>query len=103
MNRDLVFGSATLAVAVVYYALTSTIPPSQLFAEQMYVCLVDEHFALRSLNDIPVDNLLWEGDYPHGDGLWPHNHAYLEKALANVPDDDALKIAETNLRSLLQL
>jgi len=30
MNRDLVFGSATLAVAVVYYALTSTIPPSQL-------------------------------------------------------------------------
>ena len=30
MNRDLVFGSATLAVAVVYYALTSTIPPSEL-------------------------------------------------------------------------
>ena len=30
MNRDLVFGSATLAVAVIYYALTSTIPPSGL-------------------------------------------------------------------------
>jgi putative tricarboxylic transport membrane protein len=30
MNRDLVFGSATLAVAVIYYALTSTIPSSQL-------------------------------------------------------------------------
>jgi hypothetical protein len=30
MNRDLVFGSATLAVAVIYYALTSTIPPSDL-------------------------------------------------------------------------
>jgi hypothetical protein len=30
MTRDLVFGSATLAVAVVYYALTSTIPPSEL-------------------------------------------------------------------------
>ena len=55
----------------------------------MYVCLVDEHFALRSLGDIPVDNLLWEGDYPHGDGLWPHNHSYLEKALADVPDADA--------------
>ena len=40
-------------------------------AEHMYVCLVDEYFALRSLGDIPVDNLLWEGDYPHGDGLWP--------------------------------
>jgi predicted TIM-barrel fold metal-dependent hydrolase len=80
-----------------------TRPPSQLFREHMYVCLVDEHFALRSLGDIPADNLLWEGDYPHGDGLWPNNHRYLEKELADVPDEDATKIAETNLRGLLHL
>jgi predicted TIM-barrel fold metal-dependent hydrolase len=79
------------------------VPPSQLFSDHMYVCLVDEHFALRSLGDIPVDNLLWEGDYPHGDGLWPNNHNYLEKALADVPDEDATKIAETNLRKLLRV
>jgi hypothetical protein len=30
MNRDLVFGIATLAVAAVYYSLTSTIPQSRL-------------------------------------------------------------------------
>jgi predicted TIM-barrel fold metal-dependent hydrolase len=80
-----------------------TIPPSQLFRDHMYVCLVDEHFALRSLGDIPVDNLLWEGDYPHGDGLWPHNHDYLEKGLADVPDEDALKIAQLNLSKLLHV
>jgi predicted TIM-barrel fold metal-dependent hydrolase len=79
-----------------------TVPPSQLFREHMYVCLVDEHFALRSLGDIPVDNLLWEGDYPHGDGLWPDNHRYLEEVLADVPDEDATKIAETNLRELMR-
>jgi predicted TIM-barrel fold metal-dependent hydrolase len=83
-------------------ARQGTLPPSQVFAEHMYVCLVDEHFALRSLGDIPVDNLLWEGDYPHGDGLWPNNRTYLEKALVGVPDADAVKIAETNLRTLLQ-
>ena len=80
-----------------------SVPPSQLFSEHMYVCLVDEYFALRSLRDIPVDNLLWEGDYPHGDGLWPHNRDYLQKALAEVPDEDAVKIAETNLRKLLNV
>jgi predicted TIM-barrel fold metal-dependent hydrolase len=80
-----------------------TTPPSQLFAEHVYVCLVDEHFALRSLDDIPAGNLLFEGDYPHGDGLWPHNRKYLEKVLADVPDDDAAKIAETNMRKLLSL
>jgi predicted TIM-barrel fold metal-dependent hydrolase len=79
----------------------TALPPSELFARQVYVCLVDEHFALRSLGDIPVDNLLWEGDYPHGDGLWPHNYDYLEKALAEVPDEDSVKIVETNLRRLL--
>jgi predicted TIM-barrel fold metal-dependent hydrolase len=78
-------------------------PPSQLFAEHMYVCLVDEHFALRSLGDIPVDNLVWEGDYPHGDGLWPHNRDYLQKVLADVPDDDAVKIAGGTLRRLFHL
>lgn len=79
------------------------IPPSQLFREHMYVCLVDEHFALRFLGDLPVDNLVWEGDYPHGDGLWPHNHDYLEKALADVSQEDARKIVETNLRDLLKV
>jgi predicted TIM-barrel fold metal-dependent hydrolase len=80
-----------------------TVPPSQLFRQSMYVCLVDEYFALRSLGDIPVDNLLWEGDYPHGDGLWPNNQRYLERALADVPEEDAVKIAETNLRKLLSV
>jgi predicted TIM-barrel fold metal-dependent hydrolase len=79
------------------------VPPLQLFKEHMYVCLVDEHFAVRSLGDIPIDNLLFEGDYPHGDGLWPHNRTYLEKVLAEVPDADAVKIAETNLRKLLKV
>ena len=79
------------------------LPPSELFRRQMYVCLVDERFALRSLGDIPVDNLLFEGDYPHGDGLWPYNRSYLEKALADVPDVDAVKIAYQNLAELLKL
>jgi predicted TIM-barrel fold metal-dependent hydrolase len=74
--------------------------PRQRFSEQMYVCMVDEYFALRSLGDIPVDNLLWEGDYPHGDGLFPHNHEYLEKALADVSVDHARKIVETNFTSV---
>jgi len=90
-------------VALGQAGMRNTRPPSELFAEHMYVCLVDEYFALRSLGDLPVDNLVWEGDFPHGDGLWPDNHEYLEKALADVPDADATKIVETNLRRLLKV
>jgi hypothetical protein len=79
------------------------VPPSQLFAEHMYVCLVDEHFALRALGDIPVDNLLWEGDFPHGDGLWPDNRSTMEKSLVDVPDADAEKIMQRNFRRVFGL
>jgi predicted TIM-barrel fold metal-dependent hydrolase len=90
-------------LAIGQTARGGTLLPSELFRRQMYVCLVDEHFALRSLGYIPVDNLLFEGDYPHGDGLWPDNRNYLEKVLATVPDDVATKIAHDNLADLLPL
>ena len=73
-----------------------TRPPSQVLAEQMYICMVDEHFVASILDHLPVDNLLFEGDYPHGDGLWPNNRVYLEKLMADVPDDIAVKIARDN-------
>jgi len=77
-------------------------PPSVNFREHMYACLVDERFALTALDQLPVDNILFEGDYPHGDGLFPNNRAYLEKVLADVPDDIAVKIAGITLAGLLQ-
>jgi predicted TIM-barrel fold metal-dependent hydrolase len=83
--------------------VVSARPPSEVFAEHVYVCLVDEHFALGVYDRIGADNLLWEGDFPHGDGLWPHNREYLEKALAAVPAEDAVKIAETNFRTLMKV
>ena len=78
-------------------------PPSELFAEHVFVCMVTENFALRSIGEIPVDNLLWEGDYPHGDGLWPHNRKWLTEAMADVADADAVKIGETNPRRVLRI
>lgn len=74
--------------------------PSQVLAEQIYVCIVDEHFVASILDHLPIDNLLFESDYPHGDGLWPNNRTYLEKLVADVPDHIAMKIANSNFRRL---
>lgn len=80
-----------------------TAPPTEVFRRHMYACLVDEQFALKSLDFLPVDNVLFEGDYPHGDGLWPNNRNYLEKALASVPTETSVKIAHDNLAALLKV
>jgi len=47
-----------------------------------------------------VDNILFESDYPHSDCNWPHTRKLLADALADVPDDEARKIAELNARAL---
>ncbi|MGR7003453.1 amidohydrolase family protein [Yinghuangia aomiensis] len=75
--------------------------PRELFAEHMFVCLVDEQFALRSARRRPGRQPPLGGRFPHGDGCWPENRARLAAALAEVDDADAVKIAETNLRKLL--
>jgi predicted TIM-barrel fold metal-dependent hydrolase len=52
---------------------------------------------------IGVDNILWESDYPHADSLWPNSRATAEKLLANVPDDEAAKIAGGNAKKLFKV
>jgi predicted TIM-barrel fold metal-dependent hydrolase len=81
----------------------SSRPPSQVLSEQMYICMVDEYFVKSILDKLPIDNLMFEGDYPHGDGLWPNNRVYLEKLLSDVADDAAEKIASANFRRVFNV
>jgi predicted TIM-barrel fold metal-dependent hydrolase len=77
--------------------------PTEYFRENMYACMVTDEFAVKSRYDIGVDNLLWEGDYPHSDGMYPHSRTNLARVLETVPDDEARKIAGENARRALRL
>jgi predicted TIM-barrel fold metal-dependent hydrolase len=77
--------------------------PSEVFAQHVYACMISEVFAPHALDWIPVDNLLWESDYPHNDSLWPTSRACLEEALCDVADSDARKIGELNARRLFRM
>ena len=76
------------------------VPPRQVFAEHMYVCFLRDKTAMAALDVIPVDNITWESDYPHDSTLWPNSRQVLEASMADVPDEIARKIAETNARRL---
>jgi predicted TIM-barrel fold metal-dependent hydrolase len=43
---------------------------------------------------------MWEADFPHNDSNWPNSRKILAAALADVPDDEAQRIAEWNAREL---
>jgi hypothetical protein len=47
--------------------------------------------------------MMWESDYPHESGTFPHSRTRLDESMRDVPDAIAVKIAETNARQLFQL
>ena len=75
-------------------------PPSQLFKRHFWSCFISDQTAINTRHEIGVEKLMWEGDFPHNDSQYPNSRALLEKALADVPDDEAKMIAETNARKL---
>jgi predicted TIM-barrel fold metal-dependent hydrolase len=73
--------------------------PSELFREHVYGCFVSDRTGIALRADI-IDNIMFESDYPHSDCNWPHTRKLLAEVLADVPDEDARKIVETNARTL---
>jgi predicted TIM-barrel fold metal-dependent hydrolase len=74
--------------------------PSELFREHVYGCFIADRSGIEQRHRIGIDNILFESDYPHSDCNWPHTRKMLAEALADVPDDEARKIAELNARDL---
>jgi predicted TIM-barrel fold metal-dependent hydrolase len=77
--------------------------PSALVSERVSATFLDDPNAIRWREQIGVSRLLWQSDFPHGDGFWPDSRRHLETALAGVPDDQARQIAEENARAFLRL
>jgi predicted TIM-barrel fold metal-dependent hydrolase len=83
-----------------YQDVDKTTRPSELFADHIYGCFISDAAGLESRHLIGVDNILWEGDYPHSDSQWPNSRKVLSEALLDVSEVDAAKIAEDNARRI---
>jgi predicted TIM-barrel fold metal-dependent hydrolase len=77
--------------------------PHEYFRDNMFACMVTDEFAIASREAIGIDNLMWEADFPHSDGMYPRSRTNLERVLADVPDEDARKICELNARRAFRL
>jgi len=76
--------------------------PSQI-ARQFLGGFISDPVAIAARHNIGLDRFVWMSDFPHADSLWPHSRDALAIELANVPDVEARRIAETNARELLRL
>jgi predicted TIM-barrel fold metal-dependent hydrolase len=62
--------------------------PVEVFRRHIWLCLVNERFAVESRDRIGVDKLLWECDYPHADTPWPNAQAEAKAQFEGVPQKD---------------
>ncbi len=68
--------------------------PSDIFREHSLACYVTDPSALKIRNDIGVDIIAWECDYPHSDSVWPNAPEFVHQELmaAGCPNEDVQKI-----------
>jgi hypothetical protein len=74
--------------------------PSEIFARNMYACMVEEPIGLSFYEEIGVDRILSETDYPHSDSPYPHIQKAYDEVFAGVPDHVVTAVTHGNAERL---
>jgi predicted TIM-barrel fold metal-dependent hydrolase len=70
--------------------------PSDTFRRHVITCFIDDQFGLRNLDEVGIDMVTWECDYPHSDCTWPESVEILWQGVKNLPQDRIEKITHSN-------
>jgi predicted TIM-barrel fold metal-dependent hydrolase len=70
--------------------------PSDVFRRHFLTCFIDDPVGIRLRDDIGVERIAWECDYPHSDTTWPRAPEALARSFAGVPDEDIDQITHAN-------
>jgi predicted TIM-barrel fold metal-dependent hydrolase len=77
--------------------------PAFYFRRQIYACFFRDDFGLKNLEDIGVDNVVFETDYPHSDSTWPDTERFVREMTADLDDETLYKIIRGNAIKMLSL
>ncbi len=77
--------------------------PSSYFKDHVWGCFFDDAHGLKSVDEIGVDNITYESDYPHSDSTWPHTADIAEKQMHDLTDAQRRQILRGNAIKLFGL
>jgi predicted TIM-barrel fold metal-dependent hydrolase len=81
-----------------YEGVNCTVPPSEVFKQHFWVCMIVDRYAIVNRHLIGLEKLMWEADFPHNDSNWPNSRKMFAEAVVDIPDDEAARIGELNAR-----
>jgi len=70
--------------------------PSEVFRERFITCFIDDPVGIRNREQVGIDSITWECDYPHSDSTWPNAPEVLWRSLEGLPEADIHKITHEN-------
>lgn len=72
--------------------------PSEQVRGRVYGCIFDDLVGLKQRHEVGVDQILFETDYPHSDGTFPHSRkvAHSMFAAAGMDADECYKVIRGN-------
>ena len=78
--------------------------PSEYFRRQVFACFWFETTAPQKLiEDVGVDNVLFETDFPHPTCLYPNNREHLSHVLAEIDEGVRRKVLQDNAAALYKI
>ncbi len=72
--------------------------PSDVFRDHVLACFITDPSGLKLRNEIGIDVIVWECDYPHTDTTWPESPEFAWKEFVDVgcTDEEIHKITWEN-------
>lgn len=77
--------------------------PSDVFRAHVYGCFIHDRVGVKLLDEIGIDNVMIETDFPHNATWFPHSMDKALETLAHLPEDARYKILRGNAEKLFRL
>jgi predicted TIM-barrel fold metal-dependent hydrolase len=80
----------------------SDLRPAEVLLRNFWFCTIDDPSTLVTRHTIGVENIMFETDYPHGDGTWPDSQAVFGRYYGDLPADEIAMISHENAAQLFR-
>jgi predicted TIM-barrel fold metal-dependent hydrolase len=71
-------------------------PPREVFRDHIFGCFITDDHGVRCIDEIGVDNVMIETDFPHASSEWPNSWTIAQGALGHLSDQDRFKVIQGN-------
>jgi Amidohydrolase len=102
MKGDMLGGVELDTTADAAEAAEFDVVPSELFRQHIFGCFIDEPEGAKMIEQVGVDNVMVEADYPHTDSSWPDSIEISRSQVSHLALEDQYKVLRGNPERLFR-